>query len=165
MDPNWEYLLLVGNCSKNFKEFVEYKAYTCPSELEGFKTGYNHTRAKYFAPYVMKGAQAVAHIDGVVRVTAAEQAEIIWNNTDQDEAELLKRALLTVAISDTSRVPCLVFLLSDLRRTNFEHDSRAGFQQTRQYFDLTEYAPKSVEEVGQVISKTPWSSLKKVPVK
>jgi hypothetical protein len=165
MDPNWEQLLLVGNCSKNFKEFVDNKAYICPTEAEGFKQGYAHTRAKYFAPYVMKGAQAVALIDCVVKVLGPTDGQIMWNNNGGSDDEYIKRALVTVALSDTARVPCLVFLLSELRRTNFEHDSRAGFQQTRQYFDLTEFAPATVEEVALAVSKTPWSALKKVAVK
>ena len=165
MNPNWEQLLLVGNCSKNFKEFVDQKVYICPSEAEGFKSGYNHLRAKYFAPYVMKGAQAIAHIDATVRVISPTEGIVLWNNLGDDDAPHIKRALVTVALSETARVPCLVFLLSDLRRTNLEHDSRAGFQQTRQYFDLSEYNPTNVDEAAAAVSKAPWSSHKKVPVK
>jgi hypothetical protein len=165
MDPNWEQLLLVGNCSKNFREFVDQKVYTCPATSDGFKIGFTHTRARYFAAYVMKGAQAVAQIDGVVRVVAPTEGVVLWNNNGSPDDEVVKRALVNVALSDTARPPCLVFLLSELRRTNFEHDSRAGFQQSRQYFDLGEFEPGTVDDVADAISRTPWSSLKKVAVK
>lgn len=161
MSVNWENLLIVANCKDHWKEFAQEMMYLCPSEPEAFHTKYKHFRAKYFAPYVAKGTKYVAHVDAVVRVLGHEAAEVVWNNSDLDEAAIVEKALAKRAISVSNRPPCLVFLLSGAKATDFVYDQAGGLIGSRQYFDVSDLSVESVADLANGLREVPWSGLPK----
>jgi hypothetical protein len=161
MAVRWEDLLMVGNCRQHWKDFTENQAYICPATTEGFEAKHKQFRARYFAPFVSKDIKYISEIVAVVRVISKTEAEIVWNNSDQDEALLIELAKQKLDLSTASRPPCLVYLLNNLKATEFVFDGLGTLSGSRQYFNLTELAPKDAADLAQKLRSSVWSSLPK----
>lgn len=161
MATGWEDLLIVANCKLNWKEFAEHMIYVCPSETDDFHTKYKHFRAKYFAPYVSQGCKYVAQIDGVVRLKSRTEAEIVWNNSEQEDRALELQAIAKLQQVASNRPPVLIFLLSGAKQTDLVFDSKGALLASRQYFDVSGLDVHDVPSLSAKLRETPWSGLLK----
>ena len=168
MPPTPENTLVAMNLSKWFWEFTNHSLYTCPTGTEEFLTGYKHYPAKYFAAYVNGGAKYVAHIDAVLRVTDKDQGEVLWKNVDESDESLVARGIPArlAAVNQTTlktlnKPPCLLFLLSDRKATEFIYDSQGGLVASNVYFDITELGVTNTTELAAKLRTTSWKGLPK----
>lgn len=161
MAVRWEDLLMVGNCRQHWKDFAQHQAYICPATADGFDAKHKQFRARFFAPFVSKDIKYVSEIAAVVKIISKTEAEMLWNNTDQDETLMIELAKQKLDQSTACRPPCLVYLLNNLKATDFVFDGLGTLSGSRQYFNVTELAPADATDLAQKLRGSVWSSLPK----
>mgnify|MGYP007101834756 CR=1 FL=1 len=157
LSRDWEQLLDVVNCGTTEDEVSQNLAYMCPEP----KGVYKHKRTRYFGSYRNKAVNYVYSIDGVVVVKKDfADAELLWNNSTENDEVLLKRgrALVNKVRSDEVKTRDIqVFLLSDKRKVKFEKDSDGGMYCSKIYFNVGKV------EMNQLVDKIDgkkWSDIK-----
>jgi hypothetical protein len=161
MAVRWEDLLMVGNCRQHWKDFAQLQTYICPATVDSFDAKHKQFRARYFAPFVSREIRYVAQIDAVVKVTSKTDAEVLWNNSEADEASLIQQARAKLEESNAARPPCLVYLLSNLKGTEFVFDGQGTLSGSRQYFNVSDLNASNVGELAEKLRSVVWSALPK----
>jgi hypothetical protein len=161
MAVRWEDLLMVGNCRQHWKDFAQHRAYVCPATADAFDPKFKQFRAKYFAPFVSREIRYISSIEAVVRLKTKTDAEVLWNNGDQDEETLIALAREKLDQSSAARPPCLVYLLGDLKGTEFVFDGQGTLSGSRQYFNVGDLKPTGVADLAEKLRSVVWSALPK----
>lgn len=160
-----ENLMVVVNASKWPHDFAQHHMYCCPAAEGGFDDSAKHVPAKYVANYVQKNIQYIAVVAACVRLNAEGEDEVLWKFDEISDEEAIARANEVRKSTQRFQKPCLVFLESQLSRTDIVYDRNGGFMGTRMYADVTTLEPTDVKDLATKLRKVPWSQLPKLPVK
>jgi hypothetical protein len=161
--PTWAGSLVIIPMGGSMELNKKYCCYSCPNQ----KRGYTHNRAKYLGFYSQKKINDVAEIDAVLDLKSInpESWGVKWNNSGQDEKDLMARAGAIIANPDyyahndfAQGGGVLLFLLSDLREgVNFEKTSPGGIM-GRQYMKFKNI--NSLDELVAAIKGRTWRGVK-----
>ncbi len=152
-----ELRMVVVNAAKWPKDFLEHKVYSCPAEDPSYK----HYPAKYIGDYISKGVPYVGVVQACVRLSADGRHRIMWQFDEIDEGEAIREAIVRERETRHGKYPRLVFLHSQVTKTEFRYDSPGGPQGSTYYFDLSELAPGNVKELADGLQETWWSAMPK----
>lgn len=159
-----EETLVVVNMAKWPNDFIVHNMYCCPATEDGFAKGYVHRPAKWIGNYVSKGVPVVALVEACVRLRSCGNHDVLWGFGTLTDEDAVKRALEVRGATGRNLFPCLVFLQSNLRRTDFKYDPSGGMQSSRQYFDLGGLGVNTVEGLASLLNEHDWSSLRAGPL-
>ena len=153
--PRWESLLDVVNCAKWPEEIIEGQVYMCPT------TGgsYSHARSKYFGMYGEKAVRHLAHIEAVIDLESESVAKLKWKNVSDPEESLIKLARDRHKKWRDGEFPSRVFILGGLSPTNFVKDTPGPMWGSKQYFDISRFRAKTVEDLAGQLNGLTWSEL------
>jgi hypothetical protein len=134
--PSWKYLFEIVNCASTIHEVHEQNVFMCPN------TGgiYSHKKAKYFGGYKWKNVKFIHEIKAVVVVEKNyENIYIQWNNTNEQESELIEEAKYKISlwsnrIEEIKNNGLQVFLLDNPHEVNFRKTSKGGLYGNKKYF-------------------------------
>ena len=148
----WVKRLDIINCARSI-DVVKNKIYVCPN-MNG---AYNHARAKFFGAYANKAVNYIAKIKAIVVLTKDDDNEIRYNNSNQDEKELIAEAKQKIADNGISihETGSQVFLLEDMREDiNLYKSSKGAIKWSKMYIDLG-----NISEMNALVEKLrnqPW---------
>jgi hypothetical protein len=156
--------MVVVNIAMWHQDFTEHRMYCCPATEDGFEKGYVHYPAKYLANYTSKGAHYVSMVAACVRLRKNGPDEVLWKFDDISDEDAIIEAERVRKITRRNERPCLVFLQSQPKATNFVYDPSGGLMSSRAYFDLTTVAPDGIKDLADKLRDIPWSALPKLEI-
>ena len=154
--PKWKALLDVVNCTGSYENFLDHGAYLCPTQ----GGAYSHQRCKYFGGYKRKEVNHIAEIRAVVDVDKNGSSSINWNNSGEDQQQLIDEAIRMAEQLWPDRNDARVFLLGDRFETSFSKDSKGGMQQSKLYFDISKLDTEDAADVAQKLMGKFWSEFR-----
>lgn len=156
-----EQRLVVVNMSSWPEDFTQYRMYCCPATDGGFDSRYRHYPAKHLAPYWSGGCRAIALVAACVRLGKDQPDEVIWKFSDISDEEAIAQARRMRADTRRNPTPCLVFVLTELRRTEFMRDAAGGMQGPREFFDVSKWNSETSKTLADSLNGKPWSMVDK----
>lgn len=154
-----EKTMVVVNMARSLDD-VRMRIYLCPSMEAGFRTGYAHKPSRYLACYVSSGAKYVGAVEACVRL-GLTKSTVLWKFSTATEDDLVSRARQAQRNTTSgNKPPCLVFLLEDLKSTDFQYDVGGGLQNSCVFFDLSPLDPANTIDLAAKLRGVTWSELR-----
>lgn len=153
--PKWKGLLDVVNCTGSIENFMDHGVYLCPTQ----GGAYSHQRCKYFGAYRLKEVNHIAEIRAVVDV-GHDTSKINWNNSGEDQRQLLEEATHFANLLWPGRDSARVFLLGERFETQFTKDSAGGMQQSKLYFDVSTLDAEDAADLAVKLKNKKWSEFR-----
>lgn len=150
--PTWQTDLDVVNCGRTPYEF-EGGVYLCPA------TGgsYNHKRCKFMGMYSNKCVRYIAEVRAVVEVSSPQEASLRWNNSGENETDLIAEAKDKLKRFRPEKFPYRVFVLDQNFVTDFRKDTKGGMIGSKQYFDVSALKVDSAKALAEALKGRAWT--------